>query len=189
VKNIFTTRRNIIIAGVAAVAVIGSAGAAFAYFTSTGTGTGSGTVGTATALTVSAGIPATTTPLFPGGTQNVTFTITNSGAQPVTLVPSEVTATIASTGAGGAGDVFKFAGTPIAATDATGCLASWFSTGTVNVSSTSTPSSSPAASVAIAASGGQAYVTVPVTMPADSTDNQDPCEGITGPKVTIQIAQ
>ena len=189
-KNIFTTRRNIIIAGVATVAVVGSAGAAFAYFSSTGSGTGSGTVAAGGSLTVSAGIPDTTTPLAPGGTQNVTFTITNSGSQSIELLPAEVTASIAATAATPA-DVYKFTGTApnYTAVDATGCLASWFNTGTVNLSSTSTPSSPAASYVTIAGNNGTAVVTVPVNMPTDVYDNQDPCEGITGPKVTIQIGQ
>jgi hypothetical protein len=61
--------------------VLGTAGVAFAYFTSTGTGSGSGVVGTATNNIVVTGTELT--PVFPGGaTGTVTFTVANSGANP-----------------------------------------------------------------------------------------------------------
>lgn len=71
-KNIFTTRRRIIIAGITTAAVLGTGGAAFAYFAASGTGTGSATVGAAGTWTVTAAA-AKGGPLYPDGTSTETM--------------------------------------------------------------------------------------------------------------------
>ena len=75
----------------AGAVVLGTAGVAFAYFTSTGTGTGTGVVGSASNdITV---VGTETTPLFPGGaTGTVSFTASNSGSNPERLSNIHLTA-------------------------------------------------------------------------------------------------
>jgi hypothetical protein len=84
------------IAVLTTVAVIGVAGAAFAYFTSTGTGSGSATVGTASNLTVT-GTSATT--LYPGTNSTVSFTVNNPSSGHERLGSITLTAVHACTGA------------------------------------------------------------------------------------------
>jgi hypothetical protein len=171
-KNIFTTRKRIIIAGVAAGAVVlGTGGAAYAYFTTSGNGTGNATVASAAgAWSVTGG--SGTTALTPGGSENLIFTVTNSGSQVVNL--GQVAASIPATG----GDVLKNDGSGHWV-EATGCDASWFQTGTIVVDGGLNQS------IAV---GGHTTVTVPVAMSNPAT-NQDACQGILGPQVTLQITQ
>jgi hypothetical protein len=73
--------KNKKIALVTAVLVLGSGGAAFAYWTNSGTGTGSAATGTNVGITIN----QTSTPaaLYPGGTaQSLAGTFTNTNAGP-----------------------------------------------------------------------------------------------------------
>lgn len=171
-RKILSTRKKVIIAGVAAVAVVGTGGAAYAFFTSSGQGSGDASVGSAGTLTVGDGVFDSTNPLYPGGSaENMTFTVTNNGAQPVHLAPSDVTPTLATVG----NDIAD-----ANSQDVPGCLAQWFGLGGVSVSNNT-----------LGAAGSptdSATVTVPVTL-GDSGTNQNACEGLRGPKVTIQIGQ
>jgi hypothetical protein len=166
-RKIFTTRRRIIIACVAAgIVIIGSAGAAYAYFTSTGTGTGSASVGSASNWTVSQ--PADTSHnLYPGsGSETLTYTVTNVGAGAQAF--NSVTPAIATDGSGNV----KAGGQAVA-----GCLAAWFPTPTVI--------SEPPVDTSIA-HNGTATVQIGITM-TDSGTNQDKCQGINGPDVTLTV--
>ena len=75
-----TTRRTAAVATV--VVALAGVGVAFAAWTSTGTGSGSATGGTATPLTVTVG---TANNLYPTGTVQVGFTVTNTNPYAVTL--------------------------------------------------------------------------------------------------------
>lgn len=164
--KIFSKRRNIIIAGVSTAVVIGSAGAAFAYFAASGTGTGSATVGAAGTWTVSAA-PATGGDLYPGsGTETIVFTVTNnsSGQQ-------EYTSSTAVMGKDGSGFA-TVNNNPIG-----NCYAGWFSPSVKHDTGINKE----------IAAGGTAQVTVTVTMPADETDNQTACAG-KSPDVQLNIA-
>ena len=78
-----TRKTKFIIAGVAALGLIGG-GSAIAYWTTTGTGTGSASVGTSSAVTVTQ--LGTITALTPGSTaQAVSFRIHNPAATPQTI--------------------------------------------------------------------------------------------------------
>jgi len=161
--KLFTTRRRIAIVSAVVVALAGG-GAALAYFTSSGSGTGSASVGTATNWTVSQPID-TSHGLLPGsGSEVLTFTVTNpgSGAQAF----NSVTATVVSDA--GAVDA---QGTAVP-----GCQPGWF---------TAQPTSDPSLHASIPG-GGTATVQVTVTM-TDSGTNQDACQGINGPDVTLTV--
>jgi hypothetical protein len=84
------------VAALTTAAVIGIAGAAFAYFTTTGTGTGTATVGTASNLTVT-GTSAST--LYPGTSSTVNFTVNNPSTGHERLGSITLTAVHACTGA------------------------------------------------------------------------------------------
>jgi hypothetical protein len=66
--------RKIKVALGATVASVAIAGAAFAYFTTTGAGTGTGSTGTSTALVIHG---TAATPLYPGTSSTVNFTVDN----------------------------------------------------------------------------------------------------------------
>ncbi len=163
-SNLFASKRWIAIVGITAVLVLASGGAAYAYFTSTGSGSGSANVGSAGTWTVTAGSPSGT--IYPGsGNSVITFEIQNSGSGDEQY--STASATIASSG----GDV-TVAGVPVS-----GCLASWFS---------ATVTSDPHIGEDVGA-GNTVQANVKVTMPSDSSDNQDPCEGVS-PDVNLSIS-
>lgn len=158
----FSSRKRIVIIGLAAVIVLGGAGAAWAYFSSTGSGTGQATVGSAATWTVTAGTPTGT--IYPGyGNSQIAYTVKNnaSGEQQFTTA----TAAVNSSG----GNVTQN-GTVV-----TGCLATWF---------TATVSADPSVSTNIAPAG-TASVTVTVTMPS-STTNQNVCQGVT-PDINLSV--
>lgn len=71
------------------VTAIAGAGVAFAAWTSNGTGTGTATAGTSTPLTITQS--ASATGLFPTGSVNVPFTISNSNPYAVTLTGATAT--------------------------------------------------------------------------------------------------
>lgn len=142
--------RKGLVFGVSAGVALGLTGAAFAFFTSTGTGTGSGNVGTANNVTV---VGTETTPLFPGGvTGIVTFTASNSGSSPEQLSGIHLTTV-----------------TPDSAHS--GCTMSYgdFSMADVVVPTQVLPAH--ASNVAVTPTG--------TLVMADSTSNQDLCQGAT----------
>ena len=163
-RKIFTTRRRIIIVGLASAAVLGTGSAAFAYFTSTGSGTGNASVGSASTWTVTQ--TSTTGTIFPGsGSSTLTFSVKNNGTGAQAF--NTVTPAIANDGSGN----IEVGGNPVV-----GCLATWFPTPTIV--------SEPAANTSIAA-GGNATVQLSVSM-TDSGTNQDKCQGAT-PQVTLTV--
>jgi hypothetical protein len=170
-KNIFTTRRRIIIAGITTAAVLGTGGAAFAYFAASGTGTGSATVGAAGTWMVS---PATAKggPLYPDGTstETIVFTVTNgsSGDQEFTSASAAV-----------AQDTNGYATS--GGVSISGCYAGWF-----NASIANPATDDPDINTEIAA-GKSAKIMVTVTMPADTKDNQTACAD-KSPDITLNIA-
>jgi hypothetical protein len=169
VRKIFTTRRRIVIAGATVVALMAGAGTAYAYFTAGGSGSGSGSVGSAANFTITQSGSTTGGPIYPGsGTETLTFNVANNSGQDEVL--NGLTATVNSSG----GDIM--AGT----SSIGGCLASWFD------ASVTDPTSFP-----VTITNTQSVpVTVTLTMPADSKDNQDKCQGITnGPTVTLTANQ
>jgi hypothetical protein len=166
VRRLFTTRRQIAIVGIAAAMVLAGGTAAFAYFTSSGSGTGSATVGSANTWSVVQDSASGT--IYPGsGSSVITFHVTNNATGDQQF--STATPTVVSSVDGGYimhGD-----------TTVTGCLAAWFSASVTG---------DPAINTNIA-DGSTVHVNVKVTMPTDSSDNQDACEGAT-PDVTLAIS-
>jgi hypothetical protein len=162
-RKILSTRKKVIIAGVAAVAVVGTGGAAYAYFTATGTGSGSAAVGSASTWTVST--PTTAGgPLYPGsGTVTLTFTVTNNGGGPAQLT-SATNAVVKHDGSDNAMD---------GATTLSGCNWRWFST----------PVTLPANQTV--AAGQTAQVAVQVSL-GESNSDQTSCAGHT-PEVDLAV--
>lgn len=156
------------VAGAAAVAALALAAGAFAYFTSSGAGTGNGAVGTASNYTVTQ--TGTTGVMLPGsGVSTLSFSIVNAGAAEQTV--SSATASVNSYSGSitaDAGDITQ-SGAPIA-----GCLASWFQINSATVAG------------ADLAAGGSTTGQVVVSMPADSVDKQNACEG-TLPDVNYSV--
>jgi hypothetical protein len=170
-KNIFTTRKRIIIAGVAAGAVVlGTGGAAYAYFAASASGTGSATVGTAGSWKVTSA-KATGGPLTPGGTpETIVFTVKNTGSSSLKL--TSVTPKVdADTNTG----LVTAGGSPVP-----GCAAGWF---TATVASST---DEPGLNQQIAANS-TTPVTVTVTMPTDDNDNQTACAGAS-PDIDLDVS-
>ncbi len=158
----FTKKRTFVALG--AVAALAIAGAAYAYFSSSGSGTGHGTVGSSTAFAVSVN-DATGGPLLPGsGSESLAYTITNgsSGTQ-------NLSATAVAVHADTNGYITDHG------TSVTGCKASWFS------ASDNPPTYGPLAG------GAHVNGSVTLTMPDNTTDNQDSCQG-THPDVTVNAS-
>jgi flagellar basal body-associated protein FliL len=163
-RKIFGSRRRIVVICLAAVVVLGGASAAFAYFSSSGNGTGQAQVGSASTWTVTAGNPTGT--IYPGaGSSTIVFTVKNnaSGEQQF----SNATASVNSNN----GNITASGST----TGVSGCLATWFN---------ATVTSDPSINTNIA-SGGTAQVTVTVTMPS-STTNQNACQSVT-PDINLSV--
>jgi hypothetical protein len=77
-------RRVVLLVAVITLVVGIGAGAAYGYFTSSGSGTGSASAGTMQTVTVAtAGTPSS--PLLPGGTGDVVFSVTNPNNFAVSL--------------------------------------------------------------------------------------------------------
>jgi hypothetical protein len=165
VSKLFTARRRIAIAGIAAVVVLaGGGGAAFAYFTASGSGTGSATVGSTGTWQVTQA--SSTGTVYPGsGSSVITFNVTNTGTGDQQF--SSATSAVNSSGV----DITQ-SGTALS-----GCLASWFTTSVTSDPDINTD----------VAGGATVQVQVTVSMPADPTDNQNPCEGAT-PDVTLSVS-
>lgn len=86
--------RGRLIAVLAVVGVLAVGGAAGAYFTSSGSGSGHGTTGTMSTVTLSATAGAPSTPLYPGGTGDVSLEVNNPNTYNVTLVSVAADGTI-----------------------------------------------------------------------------------------------
>jgi hypothetical protein len=147
------TKKRVVVA-LSVVAALAVAGGAIAYFTSSGSGTGHGTVGSSTPFTVAVN-DATGGPLLPGsGTETLAYTITN---------PSGGTQNLAHTAVAVHADANQDItdhGTSVA-----GCKAAWFS------ATDNAPTYGPIAG------GAHVSGSVTLTMPDNTTDNQDPCQG------------
>jgi hypothetical protein len=81
IGRIVQSRWGVTSLAVALVAIL--VGSALAYFVSAGAGSGSATAGTAQDVILSAAYPATE--LYPGGSADVSLTVANPNAIPVTL--------------------------------------------------------------------------------------------------------
>jgi hypothetical protein len=169
VRKIFTTKKRIAIAAVAGAAVLATGGTAFAYFTAGGSGTGSASVGSATNFTITQ-TGTSDGPLFPGGSENLTFTVTNPSTNTQSEDLSSVSANVPTDSGGNVLTTNN--------TSAGGCLASWF---------TATIPSPPSADTSLAP-GASVTVTVNLAM-TNATSSQDKCQGISGPNVTLTANQ
>jgi hypothetical protein len=78
-------RRSKVVLGIAATAfILVNAGVAYAFWKLSGTGTGSARAGSAIELNLS-GVSDDSKPLYPGGTSNLTVTVANDNAFPITV--------------------------------------------------------------------------------------------------------
>jgi hypothetical protein len=168
-RKIFTTKKRIVIAAATGTLVLATAGTAFAYFTAGGSGTGNGSVGSATNFTI-AQTGSTGGPLFPGGAEDLTFTVTNPSTNTQSQDLSSLSANIPTDSAGNVLTTNN--------TSAGGCQASWFD---------ATIPNPPTADTSIAP-GDSVTVTVHLTM-TNETTSQDSCQGISGPQVTLTANQ
>jgi hypothetical protein len=158
----FTRKRAV--AALSVVAALAIAGAAIAYFTSSGSGSGQASVGTATAFSVTVSAP-TGGPLLPGsGSENLAYTVKNPGSGTQNLSTSSA-------------KVAKDSNGDVTANGASvaGCKASWFAA--VNNAPTYGP----------LAGGASVNGSVDVTMPNNTTDNQDSCQSAQ-PDITVTVA-
>ncbi|HTX10719.1 MAG TPA: hypothetical protein VME22_18990 [Solirubrobacteraceae bacterium] len=164
-------KKKRVIVVLAALAVLGIAGGAYAYFTGGSSSVNaSGTVGSPSTWAVTTGTPTwsgTLTSLYPGATNDtelLPFTVTNnsSGHQAVMTIAATV---MKATN----GDAETASGT-----DITNCLASWF-TATVDSGDASLP--------ADLAAGGTYTGKIDLTM-QDVNTSQNACQGA-APGVTI----
>jgi hypothetical protein len=175
VRKLFATRWWIPIVAITAVLVLAGGRAAFAYFTSSGSGTGAAAVGSAGAsdwvVSVDGG-DSTTGPIYPGsGYDEIVFYVQNDGDGDEQF--SDVTATLESDA-----DTGNIEEGPTASPSAVpSCSASWFDV---------TVDSDPRINTDIG-SGNRVKVWVKVTMPSDSSDDQDACEGAS-PNVTLSVS-
>ena len=83
-KRRLDRRGKVILSVAAAAAVLVNAGAAWAYWTLNGEGTGVAVAGTAVELTLT-GKSDDSKPLYPGGTTNLTVTVTNQNDFPIKI--------------------------------------------------------------------------------------------------------
>ena len=154
--------------GLAAGLALGAAGAAFAYFTTSGSGTGNGKVGSSSSFTVTVDA-YTGGPIYPGsGSENATYTVKNPG--PADQLLTSTSAALTTDVGGGVYDTTSHAFVD-------GCQASWF---TVTDNQPTTPAEPVTLASGASATGGS----VDLSMPSNSTDNQNPCEGLT-PQITV----
>jgi hypothetical protein len=168
VKKLFNTKRKIAAVAISSAVILGASGAALAYFTTSGSGTGNGKVGSSTAFAVTvAGY--TGGPIYPGsGSENATYTVTNPG--PADQLLTSTSAALTTDVGGGVYDT-----TTAAFVD--GCKASWFTV-------TNHQPTTPAEPATLHASGTATGGSVDLSMPSNSTDNQNACEGLT-PQITV----
>jgi hypothetical protein len=162
----FAKRRGI--AALTVVVALALAAGAYAFFTgSGGSGVGNATVGQATALAVTLDQP-TGDSLLPGAGSNVfAYHVKNagSGSQQVTTI----TAALKTDAAGGVFDTKSNS-------DVDTCKAAWF-----------TVVNAPGTLPDVLAAGGVHEGSATVTMPANLTENQDACQGLT-PEVIVSAS-
>jgi len=80
------SRRRRLVSVLAAVGVLAVGSAAWAYFTSSGSGSGHASTGTMSTVTLNATAGTPSTPLYPGGTGDLSLEVNNPNAYAVTLV-------------------------------------------------------------------------------------------------------
>jgi len=167
VRKLLSSRRGRILVVLAVVGIVfGGGGAAFAYFTSTGSGTGSATVGTAGTWNVTQA--STSGTIYPGsGSSTIVFNVKNNSNGDQSYATETATVNSDSNG---------YVTTGSGNTSVTGCKASWFS-------ASISPDSNKGTNIA---SNATVQVSVQVSMPADSADNQNACQG-QSPDVTLNI--
>jgi hypothetical protein len=88
------TKKQYLVAGVAAAIIAGTAGSAIAYWTTSGSGTGSATTGTSTAVTLHASFADG---LTPGASETVTYKADNTGASAQQVGPISAVVSIDTT--------------------------------------------------------------------------------------------
>jgi hypothetical protein len=163
-------RTKIAVGATLGAAGITAGGMAFAYFTSSGSGNGSGVVGSAANWGVSVSNTASGT-IYPGqGSETLAYTVTNNGSGNQELQSLAVAVTADSSTPA---NVFQYSTSNQTYSSVSGCQASWF-TAAVD---------QPSPGVDLAP-GKTVTGLITVTM-ADATANQNLCEGITGPEVTL----
>ena len=155
--------KKVVAVALTAGLVLGGGGVAFAYFTGNGSGSGSATTGSVSGSDFTFAGSTSGAALLPGGTsQLVTFTAHNGGSGSEYL--GRVYVSVATDGSGNALDN-SGSGDPV---PILGCSASWYqlSESYVDVN-------------AATAAGGttDSLDAGTVSMPADSADNQDACQG------------
>ena len=97
-------RHKVVVIGASALLSVGiGVGAAWGYWTTSGVGTGTTTGASLGSVTLVAVTGSPSTPLYPGGTGDVIFNITNANAYPVTLVSVTLEAGHSITASGGIG--------------------------------------------------------------------------------------
>jgi len=80
------SRRRRLVSVLAVVGVLAAGGAAWAYFTSHGSGSGHGSTGSMSTVTLNSVAGNPSTPLYPGGTGDVSLEVNNPNSYAVTLV-------------------------------------------------------------------------------------------------------
>ena len=91
-------RKRTVLLAVPVIAASLGAGTAYAYFTSSGSGTGSVSTGSMQPVTVAASAGTPGTPLVPGGSGDVTLSVTNPNDFDVTLAGVTSTGTVTADG-------------------------------------------------------------------------------------------
>ena len=81
-------------------------GAAYAFYTSSGSGSGTASIGTLKNVTLVSATGTVTDKLIPGGKGDVTLTVNNTNAFPVTLVKADPNGTPSSSACGTTGVTF-----------------------------------------------------------------------------------
>jgi hypothetical protein len=80
------SRRRRLVSALAVVGVLAVGGVAWAYFTSSGSGSAHASTGSMSTVTLNAAAGTPSTPLYPGGTGDVSLEVNNPNAYAVTLV-------------------------------------------------------------------------------------------------------
>jgi hypothetical protein len=81
----FLGKHRRVVAALVFVGIFAIGGTAWAYFTSSGLGSGQGSTGTMSTVTLNATAGSPSTPLYPGGTADVSLELNNPNAYAVTL--------------------------------------------------------------------------------------------------------
>lgn len=184
-----TTKKRIIIAGATAALVVGTGGAAFAWFTANGKGSGNATVGTTKGTNAWSVTSDTGSGIYPDDTFHaVSFTVKNTTSGTLELQPSFVSASINADSSSPA-NVMQATSAQGTFISAPGCQAGWFSLGdqgTLAVAADASGSSADGDTGVKVPANKTATVTVQLKM-TDADANQDACQGINGPEITLDI--